>query len=134
MSARDDQALPASGPPASHHILALEREVLRALCQDAAAPRNADSRLLDTAARVLSRYRFRDIEHQMVFDILGELRPGLKGSDHLAATGPLKEHLLRRLTLLGFPDVNLDAYFAPQDLNPDEVLERMRTLARVPAT
>ncbi len=134
MSARNDQALPEGSPRAGPDILALEREVLRALCQDAATPRNADLRLLDTAARVLSGYRFRNIEHQMVFDILRELRPGLEGSDHLAAAGHLKERLLRRLTLSGFPDVNLDAYFAFQDLNPDDVLERMRALASVPAT
>lgn len=134
MRARDDQARPAPGTSASLDVLAVEREVLRALCCDAASAQLPHARLLDTGLAGLSGYRFRSLEHQMVFGALLDLRPTLDGAGGESARGDLQEHLLRRLTLLGFPDVDLGAYFEPHTFSASEVLEQMNTLARFSAT
>jgi hypothetical protein len=131
MNARDDQPLPANAAPAGFDILKLEIEILCALCRAASTGRPTDLSLLDTAQGILSRYRFRNIEHQSLFDALCELRPAL-GSDSLSrAANHLKEHLLQRLTLRGFPEIDLNAYLAPQSVTTSEIIERLKTLAQI---
>ena len=134
MNTSDDQPLPADAPPAGLDILKLEIEILCALCRAASTGCPADLSLLDTAQSILTRYRFRNIERQSLFDALCELRPALGSDLPSRAADHLKEHLLQRLTLRGFPEIDLDAYFAPQSLTTSEIMERLHTLAQILAT
>jgi len=84
----------SSEDPLDHDTAALERTILSALCHhfDALAFRRK-------AIARLRQYRFTVREHQCIFDALCSIphRPG----------AALRQHLLQRLTTMGFPDVDL---------------------------
>jgi hypothetical protein len=95
-----------------------EREVIRALCSDGA----------DTVSRtkyfeMLSRYKFIEPEHRVIFDALRSLR----ASD----TSTLRERLIIRLNNLGFPDLDLAPFFLPASLSRDAALLLVRRLAEL---
>ena len=84
-------------------VLESELLILRAMCQGA-----PDGRVWNDAVEILATYEFRDNLHQVVFDTLREMNTdepriiqGLLGA---------------RLTLRGFPDVDLTSFFAPHNL------------------
>lgn len=105
-------------PPTDCDILEAEREVLRAMCQG--TPERA---VLSDGLEILADYCFTDFTHQLVFDTLRELRAG---SPQL-----IRERLPVRLNNKGFPDMDLETFFAPHHLTADEVVARMRTIRKV---
>jgi len=92
----------------------MELNALRALCQAA-----TDLDLRAEGIRLLSSYRFRHPEHQLVFDVLRSLE--------YTDVAVLRQQLAACLTVQGFPDVDLAPYFC--SLPP----ERHRPLALIEA-
>lgn len=79
-------------------IVEAEFRALQAMCQ--AAPQDA---VREHAFTVLAGYRFRDPLHQLLFDILRELRT--QPADQLRTLLP------QRLTIKGFPDLDIEPFF-----------------------
>ncbi len=79
-------------------IVEAEFRALQAICQSA-----TPGSVRDRALTLLSDYPFRDPLHQLVFEILRELRS--QAPDELRALLP------QRLTLKGFPDVDTEPFF-----------------------
>lgn len=101
--------------PHSHQeLLEAERTILRLLCQ---AGLTGAERVENM--RLLSGYRFRDGEHQIIFESLRELRA--------ADPKTIREQLFARLNNKGFPDLDLDWLFEPARVAPAETRQRIRT-------
>ena len=111
----------------AEETLAVEEEVLGALGRSVTG---AGSSLLDEELRLLADYRFRDPTHQIIFDALSEFRRrDAGGSKTVQET--LREYVARRLTLRGFPDVDLEAIFRPRSTAENERdLERVILLLK----
>lgn len=100
----------------------VELEVLGALGRSVSG---AGSSLLDEQLPLLAGYRFADPAHQIIFDALSEFRRRDAGG---SKTGQetLREYVARRLTLRGFPDVDLEAIFRPRGAADSEAdLQRL---------
>lgn len=79
-----------------------------------------------SAIELLSDYRFRDPLHQLVFDTLRAIRG--------AAPSDLRALLLQRLTLNGFPDVDVEPFFHLHAMSDDlaiAVIHRLKFSARL---
>ena len=114
------------GAPADE-TLTVELEVLGALGRSVTG---AGSSLLDEQLRLLAGYRFRDPTHQIIFDALSEFCRRVAGG---SKTGQetLREYVARRLTLRGFPDVDLEAIFRTRSTAENERdLERVILLLK----
>lgn len=100
---------------AESDILKAERNLLRAMCQGVPG-----CDVLHDGLEILADHSFMDSTHQLVFDTLRELR----------AANPqlIRERLPARLSNKGFPDVDLETFFAPQRLRADEAVALMHTL------
>ena len=94
--------------------LALELDILRALCSGAGTPEQR--RALHESLAV---YRFREPEHQVVFESLC----ALSGRKEISAAG-LAVHLNNR----GFPDLDLDKYFPAAPPSVEQALARVDEL------
>jgi len=106
----------------AEETLTVELEVLGALGRSVSG---AGSSLLDEQLRLLAGYRFRDPTHQIIFDALCEFRRR-DASGSKTGQETLAEYLARRLTLRGFPDVDLYAIFRPRSTDENERdLERL---------
>jgi hypothetical protein len=70
--------------------------------------------------RRLSRYSWREPDHQVIFEALSEISS--------APPHELRALLPAQLTRKGFPDMSLDLYFQPPDLSPDEAQELAHSL------
>lgn len=92
-----------------------ELRVLNALCRGVV--RGAEQA---EVLRLLQGHRFSDALHAEVFRALCALPP--------ESDTPLEQHLAAQLTRRGFPDVNLEPYFAPSSLSPAAVLREVRDL------
>ena len=96
-------------------ILKAESALLAALCQQVlTASQRAET------LRALATYRWRDQEHQVIFEALQELGP--------ASARELREELPRRLTRKGFPDTGLEPLLRLQGLSAPQALELARAL------
>ncbi|HEX2714228.1 MAG TPA: hypothetical protein VHM88_18705 [Candidatus Acidoferrales bacterium] len=102
-------------PKANSDILGVERDVLRAMCQSVPG-----CDVLHDGLEILADYRFMDSTHQLVFDTLRELRAG---NPRL-----IRERLPARLNNKGFPDLDLETFFAPQRLTADEAVAEMHAI------
>jgi hypothetical protein len=102
-------------PRADSDILKAERNVLRAMCQGVPG-----CDVLRDGLEILADHSFMDSTHQLVFDTLRELRAG---NPQL-----IRERMPARLNNKGFPDVDLETFFAPQRLRADEALALMHTI------
>lgn len=95
-------------------LIPIERRILRLLCQDAGAR--------ERLAGSLRGYRWRDLVHQAIFEIL--------------ATSPqMSEENLRgqlpiRLTKLGFPEFPCDELFQPHGFSAQEADLLIRELVQ----
>lgn len=83
--------------------------LLQALCQ------TGDPALLRRGCRALARHRWARVEHQVVFESCADLTRWGARIERLP--------LAARLTRAGFPDVDLDALFAPLPA-PERILRR----------
>ncbi len=97
-------------------VTAMERTVLRALCQGAEG-----GEVWKDGIELLQGYRFRDVTHQMVFEALQQIGTG--------RAEVIREQLPRRLALAGFPDLNLRELFEPHGLDYPRALALIRQLA-----
>ena len=98
--------------------LALELDVLRALCSGAGT--SEQRRALSES---LARYRFSEPEHQVVFESLCALS---RRKEISAAS--LAVHLNNR----GFPDLDLEKYFAAAPPSVEQALVRVDELRSAP--
>jgi hypothetical protein len=105
-------ATPAAGRPNSEHS---ERAIISALCQNALPPEQRAQ-----VMHQLTRYRFADPQHQIIFQ-------ALSGLPHVETTRIL-ELLPGRVTNLGLPDVNLDTFFTPQIFDEATVNHHLQVL------
>lgn len=106
----------------AEETLTAELEVLGALGRSVSG---AGSSLLDEQLRRLAGYRFADPTHQIVFDALSEFRRHDAGGSNTGQE-TLREYVARRLTLRGFPDVDLEAIFRPRSAaEPEADLQRL---------
>ena len=96
--------------------LTVEEEVLGALSRSISGP---GSSLLDEQLRNLAGYRFGDPTHQIIFDTLCEFRRRDAGCSKTVQE-TLGEYVARRLTLRGFPDVDLGLIFRPRSAPENE--------------
>lgn len=96
-----------------------ERRILQALCQH-------DRNALESAARFIAEYRWREPIHQIIFNCLRGLSHG----------GPLtrRERLAECATRKGFPDVDWEAFFPPHPISALESEERLRQLLHQEST
>jgi hypothetical protein len=92
-----------------------ELQLLRFLCLPAASGAHR-TRILGR----LSRYSWREPDHQVIFEALFELSA--------APLHELRALLPGQLTRKGFPDISLDVCFQPPDLSPDEAEELAHSL------
>lgn len=94
-----------------------EAQLLRFLCasgEDIAQRRRVFQRL--------SQYSWRDNDHRILFEAIGEL---------LARNSQkILEHLPAELTRRGFPDISCYALSAPAELTPDAALALAEKLLR----
>jgi hypothetical protein len=96
-------------------VLKAEGALLAALCQQVlTASQRAET------MRALAAYRWRDQEHQVIFEVLRELGP--------ASAPQLREELPRQLTRKGFPDTGLEPLLRLQGLSATQALELARAL------
>lgn len=99
-------------------VLALELKVLRALCADPSAEQSRE-----TVIRRLSTRAWESAEHRVVFEAIVRL----SGRD----SQRLREDLPAQTTRMGFPDVDWDIYFAPEEPPPNDFESLVRDLAAV---
>ena len=115
-------------------MVELEREVLRAMCNDppaiaaiGAAHDAAREKLREHSTRddrleaieALRGYAWRDEEHRVVFEALARVR----SNDAV----PLREQLPAHATRMGFPDVEWNLYFEP-NAGQNDLRELLREL------
>ncbi len=100
-------------PHSQQESLEAERTILRLLCQAGLTGAERAENM-----RLLSGYRFCDVEHQIIFESLQELRA--------AEPWTIREQLFARLNNKGFPDMDLDWLFEPAKVAPAETRERIR--------
>ena len=91
----------------AEQTLTFEVELLGALSRSVCG---AGSSLLAEQFRLLTGYRFRDPTHQIIFDAFCEFRRHDAGGSKIIQE-TLSEYVAQRLTLRGFPDVDLQAIF-----------------------
>jgi len=96
----------------SQRLCALERSILRALCQ-ASLP----DALRQGICRELATYQWRLADHRIVFAALQRART--------ASSSPLREQLPAHATRMGFPDINWAVLFVPGEAV--EGIERLVT-------
>lgn len=104
-------------------IIEGEFRALQALCQDAGY-----GPLWERAESLLRAYRFRDPLHQLVFDALCSL-PRSKAEETRRA-------LTHRLTLKGFPDVDIEPFFHRHSMSEElaiSIIEHLEFTARLPS-
>lgn len=102
-------------------ILALEREILRALCT--CAQLNAERGGL---LKALASHSWGDAEHRVVYEAL--LRTVSRDSE------ALRSELPATATRMGFPDVDWGEYFRPSEVSVvKDVESRIRALAAASA-
>ncbi len=97
---------------ASQQATEIERQALRALCQE--------SRLRESARNRLRAYHWREAVHQAVFDVLM--------TSPWASTGLLQSQLAARLTRRGFPDAAWEDLFQPHRMSlaqAEELIDRL---------
>jgi hypothetical protein len=95
----------------------LEQRVLQALCQG--TPQGS---IRETALSLLRGYRWQDPLHQAIFEAVLVIPS--------ESPAKLRLELPARLTRRGFPDFDLEIFFAPHGLSVDEAGQLMRKLAR----
>lgn len=103
------------GSRASGNTLDAELSVLQAMCQG-----TPERRVWADGIRLLAGYAFRDPLHQIVFEALREL-----ATDDPAAIRGL---LAQRVTVKGFPDVDLAPLFVPHCLSASQAIALMELL------
>lgn len=103
--------MPGENP--SRRILKIEREILRALCAREGA-------VHARGVPELANYRWRDPEHQVVYEALGKIR----GRD----ADSLREQLAAQATRMGFPDVDWTAYCERMETTSGELTRLLREL------
>ncbi|MGH9402645.1 MAG: hypothetical protein ACRD2P_11120 [Terriglobia bacterium] len=96
-------------------ITRIERQVLAALCQGF-----SDGPLDDSVKQSLTQYRWREPDHQAIFNALAKFPSGQPAI--LAAELPA------RLTRLGFPDIDCEDLYQPHGLNRNDAAELIREL------
>jgi hypothetical protein len=105
----------------SHHtsvsLIENEKQLLRFLC--ASCENTADHRAL---CRQLSKYSWRDRDHAILFEAIGELLS--------AAPREILAHLPAALTRRGFPDMSCDWVAAPAELKADAAFALAEELLR----
>jgi hypothetical protein len=99
----------------SNSILALERQILQALCVGADLPDDWDLR-----ASQLAGYRWLDSDHKVVFEALR----AIKSRD--ARTR--RDELPAQATRMGFPDVDWKPYFEPDEERGSDLEDLIRRL------
>ncbi len=72
------------------------------------------------ALLLLAPYRWRDHDHQIVYEVLRDLRGSYPQ--------PLKEWLAAAVTRKGFPDLDLEPYFVTTALSREELFLCIREL------
>ncbi len=95
--------------------LRAEREVLRALCQNAVR-----SDVLDKSIALFAHYHFLEPAHQVLFEALRDL--GGTG------TRQIRELLPVRVNNRGFPDMDLEPLFASSSLTTKQLFALLRAL------
>ncbi len=93
----------------------LERELLRALCQEACG-----GALFAEASARLAGYRFTQPEHQLVFDALRSIARD--------PASRIRERLQVRLNNLGFPEIDLEFYCEQLAVSPRTTRQLIRRL------
>ena len=97
-------------------LMAAERAVLQALCQG-----TESGPVWSEGMRLLHAYRFGDVHHQVVFDVLRQIPSGNPEA--------IRRHLQQRLVLAGFPDLDPQEFFMPHGMDHQQVLQLIRQLA-----
>jgi hypothetical protein len=110
---------PTSEAPRDESRAALERRVLRALCQG-----TGQGSVKALARSVLAGYRWRDPVHAVVFDLVM--------SFPVSDAAAVKEHLPARLTRRGFPDFDLAALFSSPQPTHEEAATWIQRLRQFP--
>lgn len=105
--------MPESPPPPE--ILATELKVLQAMCTG-----TPEGTVWDKGMLLLGTYPFRDLVHQLIFDVLQEINTDLPEI--------ICKQLPARLTKKGFPAVDWGKFLAPHSLTSPEAAELMRKL------
>jgi hypothetical protein len=85
-----------------HQALTLELEILRSLCS---VQVSAPSR--DIILRSLAHHAWHDPEHRVVFEALRRIRSSTPSA--------VRDELPATVTRMGFPDVDLNRYFAGRE-------------------
>jgi hypothetical protein len=93
-----------------------ERAVLSALCQNVLSQ---DRRA--QVVRLLMRYHFAEPSHQIIFQAIASM--------HTVEAHRIRELLPARVNNLGLPDVDLQTFFAPQQLDEQIISRHMEILA-----
>jgi hypothetical protein len=109
-------------PTGRDEILALEEELLRALCSD-----GIEGRQREEALNSLRNHDFQDVLHHQAYDALRAL------PTHSPET--LREQLPARLTQQGFPDVEFERFLRPRQggaASVEELIERLGAASRMP--
>lgn len=94
-----------------------EEQLLRFLCA-----RGEDITLRREMAHKLRQYSWRNNDHRILFEAIGELLA--RNSQNIL------EHLPAELTRRGFPDISCRALSAPSSLNSEAALALAAQLAR----
>ncbi|MGH9792316.1 MAG: hypothetical protein ACRD5W_13995 [Candidatus Acidiferrales bacterium] len=105
-------------------IVEAEFRALQTMCQQA-----GNGPVWSRAIELLADYRFRDPLHQLIFDALRAL-PLLAPAERSAA-------LIRRLTLQGFPDVDVEPFFHRHAMTAElalSIIEHLKFTARLDLT
>lgn len=92
----------------SRNTKEIERRLLGALC---AGPLSLDDRL--EALRSLANYNWTLPDHRVICEVLRRSRQ--------RNSTALREHITAEITRLGFPDVEVEPFFAPCNLTADEI-------------
>src|SRR3989442_2158806 len=97
-------------------LLETERLVLQALCQG-----TPEGPVREAGKSLLNDYRWRELLHQLVFEVLMSL----------PTDSPIfiRDQLAPRLTRRGFPDVEFEDLFKPPSLSKEQAERLMRELA-----
>jgi hypothetical protein len=107
----------SSDPPRDQQLFLIERDFLRALCQN--------STLAELSSQVrsdLQNYPWQGSDHQTIFEaILGI---------GIARCSSLREQLAAQATLMGFPDINWNEYFEQASAADGESKRSVMELAR----
>jgi hypothetical protein len=104
----------AAGPDPAE-VIGVEQRVLRVLCQG-----TPEGSIRETARMVLRGYRWRELMHQVIFDILLSIPTEMPGV--------IQSQLPARLTRRGFPDVDIDDFFQPHGMSKKHAEELMQFL------